>query len=356
MKIPTVSIALRLGFGLCIFIGEVSQASAQANLFGVQIRASTPNFQLFVNINDDSTVANPDSPLFVLTGGIYGAAVREGVFYAVELENGSSLDYLVTIPTEGNALGARVSANSIGFSAVEGLANVNGQLMAVSLDFPAHTSKLISINHETSVGTLIGEGSFNVILRGLAYDPVSRILYGVGIPWGDGATAINNPNLYIVNPANGATTLVGDLGTVLESLTWSSTLGLVGGFDHLYQINTSTGQATQIGATDYTDGLGTGSAIFNGIYGLASSSVPDEIELTAFSITSVSLNSEGQLKLSWDSETGLSFKVECNPSLDGLTWVDVSDTLSGQTLTMSYTVTEPEVTDSRFYRVVKSLP
>ena len=248
MKIPTIPTSLRLALGLCIFLAGFSQASAQATLFGVQIRASTPNFQLFLNINDDSTVANPNSPLFVLAGGIYGAAVREG------------------------------------------------------------------------------------------------------------ATAVNNPNLYTIDPATGETTLVGNLGTILESLTWSSTLGLVGGFDHLYQINTSTGQATQIGTTDYTDGLGTGPAIFNGIYGLASSSVPGEIELTPFSITSASLNSEGQLKLSWGSETGLSFKVECNPSLDELTWVEVSESLSGQPLSMSYTITGPELINSRFYRIVKSFP
>ncbi|MCZ6673840.1 MAG: hypothetical protein O7C75_12980 [Verrucomicrobia bacterium] len=343
-----------------ILMITASAASAQGSLYGVQNRASSPqgqdSWQLFNHINDDSTVANPNSALFVIAGGIYGAAFKDDVFHGVELENGTSKEFLVTIPHEGDALGSRVSENEIGFSDIEGLANVEGQLMGISLDFPGHVSRLISINHETGVGTLIGQGSFNVIIRGLAYDPIAKILYGVGIPWGAGETAVNENNLYIISTETGATTLVGDLGTRLESLAWTATLGLVGSFDHLYQINTSTGVATQIGTTDYTNGLGTPEGSINGIWALAGMVNFDDVEVTPFSITSIALNNSSQAVLAWESESGFTFHVECNPSLDGETWIQVSESLSGQPTSMNYTVADPETLDPRFYRVIKSFP
>lgn len=333
---------------------------AQEELFGVQIRASSPQnqdrWQLFNHINNDSTVANPQSALFNDGSGVYGATILDDVFYQVELMNNSTQYFLATTATEGNALSTRVSEADIGFGDVEGLANVEGQLIGISLDFPAHTSKLISIDHDTGLGTLIGEGSFNVIIRGLAYDPIAKILYGAGIPWGDGATAVNENNLYTINTETGATSLVGDMGIRLESLAWTVSLGLVGAFDHLYQIDTSTGTATQIGTTDFTDGLGTPQGSINGIWALAGVVNFDDVEVAPFSITSVSLNESKQAIISWESETGFTFHVECNPSLDGQSWIKVSESLSGQPLSMSHTVTNPETTDPRFYRVVKSFP
>lgn len=70
-------------------------------------------------------------------------------------------------------------------------------------------------------------------------------------------------------------------------------LGLVGSFDHMYQVNTATGQATQIGLTDFTDGLGAGEGIFKRIYALAATN--EEPELTPVSITSVETNAAGEV-------------------------------------------------------------
>ena len=167
---------------------------------------------------------------------------------------------------------------------------------------------------------------------------------------------VNENNLYAINTETGATTLVGDLGTRLEGLAWTVKLGLVGCFDHLYQVSASTGAATQIGSTDYTNGLGTPEGSINGIWALGGVVNFDEVEVSPFSVTAISLNNSSQAEIAWESETGFTFHVECNPSLDGLTWIKVSDSLSGEPLTMGYTVTNPETTDPRFYRVVKSFP
>lgn len=286
-------------------------SSGQSNLFGVQIRASSPDpqprWQLFNNINDDFIVSNPLNTLFNDGSGVYGAAIRDGIFYQVELMNNSTQYFFATTATEGNSTTTRVGQADIGFGDVEGLANVEGQLMGISLDLSGHVSRLISIDHATGLGTLIGQGSFNVILRGLAYDPIAKILYGAGIPWGDGETAVNENNLYRINTSIGATSLIGDMSTRLESLAWTANLRLAGAFDHLYKINNTTGAATQIGDGDFTAGLGTSQGSINGIWALAGTVNLDDIELLSFSITSVSLNSEGQLELIWDSESGLSF-------------------------------------------------
>ncbi len=324
-------------------------SSANDTIYGVQLRSSTPAFQLFDHINEDSTIANPDSPLFIITGGVYGAAFKDEVFYGVELENGTSNEFLITVPHVGDALGERVSETPIGFSNIEGLANVEGQLMAVSLDFSNHISRLISIDHESGIGTLIGSGSFDVILVGLAYDPVGETLYGAGIPFGDN----DDTNLYTVDPATGATTLVGDLGTTLQSLSWNAALGLIGSFDHLYQINASTGQATQIGSTDYTDGLGIGEGIFNGIYALAA--IPD-VQIGTVSITAIAINGSGEVMITWESETGFAFHVERNETLEPDAWTTVSDVLPGGPDSMSYNLGTGALLEGKFYRVVKSLP
>ncbi len=84
-------------------------------------------------------------------------------------------------------------------------------------------------------------GATNTNIRGLAFDPVSGLLWGV-----DGA------NLYTINPANGATTLVGNLGTESgrPGLAYDSDAGILYlalAQDGLYTVNTTTGAATLVG-------------------------------------------------------------------------------------------------------------
>jgi hypothetical protein len=56
------------------------------------------------------------------------------------------------------------------------------------------------------------------------------------------------------------------MGVEIQGLAWDADLGLVGAWDHLYDIDTATGAATQIGTGDFTDGV---PDAFNGLYGLA---------------------------------------------------------------------------------------
>jgi hypothetical protein len=238
-------------------------ARADNDMFAAQSRSSTPDYQQFLNLADDSTVANV-GPLFSLAG-VYGLTSLNDTIYAAEYES-SSASYLATVPHDMSLFGqgARVSASPIGFPDVESLAAGDGVLYGTSLDYSAHRSTLITINPTTGIGSAIGVGAFDVLLVGLAFDPMADVLYGAGIPFG--ATGVDTPNLYTVNRSTGGTTLVGDLGVGLQSLAWDAELGLIGAFDKLYQINTTTGAASQIGSTDFTNGL---PGTFNGIYGLA---------------------------------------------------------------------------------------
>lgn len=335
--------------GIGILFSPDLASGIEGTIYGVQSRLSSSNFQLFDQITDSSEICNPDSPLFVIAGGVYGAAFKDDTFYGVELENGSGKDFLITIPHSGNALGERVNTNEIGFSNVEGLANVEGQLVAVSIDFPAHTTSLISVDSSTGIGTLIGTGPFNVIIVALAYDPVAGVLYGAGVPFG-GAGGVGDPNLYTINPNTGAMSLVGNLGTTIQGMTWSATKGLVGTFEHLYEINTSTGAATQCGATSYNDGM-PGSS--NGIYALAAiaPSIPDP-----FKITAISRNTSGHISITWESQIGSSYQVELSPTLLEGTWKPVSGLLPGLANSRSFTHTGATGVDVGFYRVARTVP
>lgn len=239
------------------------------DIFAVQSRLSTPNFQLFLELNDDSSVMST-GPLFSPAGGVYGMTFLDDAVFGIELENGTFTDYLVTIPHEGPLAGqgSRVSTNPVGFPSVESLANVNSQLFATSLDFPGHMTTLITVDATTGIGTAVGSGARDVMIVGLAYDPSTDTLFGAGTPFG---SLVDDPNLYTFDLASGNTTLVGNMGQGIQSLTWHEELGLIGGFDGLYQIDPSTGTASSIGTGDFTDGKPDS---LNGLYSLASPS-PD---------------------------------------------------------------------------------
>ena len=324
--------------GVAVF-GFVEVVAAADDIFAVRNRSSSGMAQVFERINDDSTIASSG---FVYTlHGIYGATFKDGIYYAIELENGTFVDYLATIPHEGALIGqgARVGVTPIGFPNVEALANVNGTLVAASVDFGGHKTQLISIS-TAGVGALIGNGPTDVLIVGLAYDPIGGVLYGASIPF----ATVSGYNLYTINPATGAMIFVGSLGTEIQSLSWSMTHGLIGAFDHLYSISTVTGLATQIGTTDYTNGLpGTS----NGVWALGA--IPPVAVPGGFKITSVTRNGAGKVTLVWESATGFNYVVEFRASLATGTWGGVSGTLTGVAGTMSHMHT-PGLTDG-YYRV-----
>jgi len=322
-----------------VFINTVT---ASEDIYAVQSRISTPNFQLFLQIDDDST-AGASGALFGPLGGVYAATFMNDVFYGVELSNGTFIDYLVTIPHKDALVGqgSRVTGTPIGFPNIEGLANVNGTLIASSVNFAGHHTEFISINPVTGVGTSIGTGSTDVMIFGLAYDPIAGVLYGAGKP----NATVSGHNLYSINPATGATTFVGSLGTKIEGLTFSKTIGLIGIFDHLYSIDPATGAATRIGSTDYIDGK---PGTLNGCYAVAA--IPPEGLPAPFKITSIT-NAAGEFTVTWPSETGFSYQLRFTSDLSGA-WGDAGAAQSGTGSQLSVTHT-PGVA-AGFYHVVKT--
>ena len=211
----------------------------------------------------------------------------------------------------------RVSTQSIGQPAVEGLTVCDGELYGISISFSEHKSRLIKINKETGVGTPVAPaGSFNVVLMGLAYDPVAQKFYGAGVPWGGGGPdPVNESNLYEIDRNTGVTTKIGDLGTPHHSLAWHPTLGLIGGLHRLNKINTTTGAATPVDASAEFAHDGNPK---NGIYGLASevgdiappAGVP--VKITKVANAPDPLN----VAITFTSEPGQPYEVQVSTNLD----------------------------------------
>ncbi len=238
-----------------------------ADLFGVQFRAFSGQFQLFLDIEANGSVSR-DGPLFSPAGGIFGATFIDGTFYASEFENASGNYFLATIPHTGNATGARVGATAIGFSNVEALAwcPVTETLYGASFDFPSHITTILTIDPATGVGTAVGTLPFDVWIVGMACSP-DGTLYGATAPFG-ADVFFSVPRLYEIQTSPGiAGVHIGALGTArpLQSLTWDGANERLGGaFEALHAIDTMTGAATLIGGDFTTDTEG------DGIYGLGS--------------------------------------------------------------------------------------
>jgi hypothetical protein len=111
----------------------------------------------------------------------------------------------------------------------------------------------------TGAGVTTTIGNTNLLIGGLGYDSLTGTLYGADF---------NTGNLYNINTATGAASLIGSLGVntsnALIDLAFdptNSTLFLlaapVGDLSNLYAVNTTTGAATLIGSTGHTaiDGL-----------------------------------------------------------------------------------------------------
>lgn len=110
---------------------------------------------------------------------------------------------------------------------------------------------LLTINRNTGVATLVGNMGIGGV-PSLSVDPITGIMYAGG---GGG-----NPDIYTVNPANGATTLVGASSLGFSSIggldfradgTLFAAVNILGngrtGADHLAALDTLTGVAVIIG-------------------------------------------------------------------------------------------------------------
>ena len=318
-----------------------SRANFVPEIFGLQIRgfSTPPDFQHWLPIDTDGTpgeasIVFGDGTPNSFVGGIWALARLDDVIYGVEWVDGAGAETrLVRFSTAGFVQGVRVGTEPIGFRTIEGLAAGNGMLYGASVDFDAHSTSIVTIDPVTGVGgETIGTGPFNVILTGLAFDPIGGMLYGCGLPWGGGDTAVNDPNLYRINPQTGAFTLVGNIGTQLHSLAWHGSLGLIGAFRQLYQVDTSTGVGTVLNAGvdfahDGTDG--------NGVYGLAAEI--GDVPAAPFRITDIRIGPGGDLIISWESEAGASYAVLHKTDIAAPDWQAVAPVVPAKATMTSHT-------------------
>lgn len=234
---------------------------------GIQFRAfsTPPGFQQLLRLLLDGFL-DSDRPVFSPPGGIFGATIMDGLLYTSELDNGGSDWFLGTVPYTGgtSGQGSRVGSDPIGYPDVEGITAYHDTLLGISIDFPNHVTTLIDIHQGTGIGTGIGNTSFNVILEGIAWDQRNDLVYGVGVPFGDGPSAVNEYNLYMIDPATGQETLIGETGMDLRSLTWHPSAGLIGGFGSVYTIDRDTAEITMLGDGVFDEGVSG-----NGFYALA---------------------------------------------------------------------------------------
>lgn len=245
---------------LVIAVAVAPALSVAAEFHAVQFRAYSGQFQLFLDLDASGSVSR-SGPVFSPAGGIFGATFVGEVFHGAEYDNASGHYFLSTIPHVGNATGARVGATPIGFPNVEALAwyPAGQKLYGASFVFGMHVTTLIEIDPATGVGASIGELPFDVWIVGMACAP-DGTLYGVTAPFGANPF-FAVPRLYTIDRATGAATHVGPLGTAkpLQSLEWDYTGNrLVGAFEQLHSVNTSTGEATLIGGNFTTAANGDG--------------------------------------------------------------------------------------------------
>ncbi|HTX34880.1 MAG TPA: SBBP repeat-containing protein [Bryobacteraceae bacterium] len=170
------------------------------------------------------------------------------------------------------------------------LAAFNGVLYGVSYSTTS-PSGLYLINPNTAAATLIG--NTGTYLNGIAFNSAG-VLYAVGSP----TSYTSTNNLYTVNTATGALTLVGSGTTsyVADAIQFDNTgkLYLVDGSNPhlLYSIAPASGQATEIGSTNFSSVSGL-AFLLGTMYGVSESGQVLSINLTTGAGTQVSTSSLG---------------------------------------------------------------
>jgi hypothetical protein len=116
------------------------------------------------------------------------------------------------------------------------------------------------------IGALNDAAAINYSVSGLAFNPITGVLYGA-------TGGVSGHSLLMINPVNGLVTVVGSFnaGTAtMTDLAFDSSGKLYGisssGGANLYTINTATGQATLIGNSGAAFTEGGGLAISGGVF------------------------------------------------------------------------------------------
>lgn len=167
-----------------------------------------------------------------------GYAAGYDTLYRVNLEGGAAtaVGKFGSVPN---------GAGTVPISDVEGLAfSPAGELYAVS------DARDLLIKVDTATGRATTVGSLG--LRGQGGNQFDNLDFGLAFTC-DGRLWLSSDvsrQLWLVNPATGATTLVGDTGQPISGLaSWNGELYGVGVFDrhNVYRIDTATAQATLVG-------------------------------------------------------------------------------------------------------------
>jgi hypothetical protein len=114
------------------------------------------------------------------------------------------------------------------------------------------------------IGPLNDAGAVNYSVTGMAFDPITGVLYG-------STGGASGHNLLTINPATGLVNVVGPFsgsGVTMTDLAFDSAGNLYGisssGGANLYSINPASGQATLIGTSGFSFTEGGGLAISSG--------------------------------------------------------------------------------------------
>lgn len=185
-----------------------------------------------------------------------GAQANAQVLYASSASGGSGELYILD-PTTGGMIkdvGALNDVTGLNYG-ITGLAfdPVSGVLFgSVANSNPATAAKLVTVDPNTAAVTVIGafnagnSGSRAATMADLTFDPTTDILYGVG--------SVGGPRLYSINTATGAASLTGAIsltsttGGGVASDAAGNIYGAPTGASRFVTYNKTTGAISLIGA------------------------------------------------------------------------------------------------------------
>jgi len=184
----------------------------------------------------------------------------------------------------------------------------------------------------TTIGLLNDVNGNNYPMAGLKYNPITGILYGAT------ANSLVNPNsLVTVDPATARVTVIGPFGQVLTDIAIDPTSGImygISGFNEkFFTINTTTGQAVQIGSTGigFANGGGFAADGTGALFGISNESFYS-FNKTSGMATLVGPTNLGNLVKAADfGSSGVFYGLEGGGGIDNthLRWLDTCNVTTG---------------------------